>query len=190
VEAGLGDTVDAVYRALGGIQPVWTARPGAWDLVFDGVAVELDEQLHFNRYRATSLDSAMYAQFPRFPLMSYRAQCRSFENACLKAGGYGGKWSNPSCERQFGAGAPQGDLNGGGAPRWKQRAFYDFIKDLAPVVIGLPVARISIWDVLAGDGPSRTVGDVLSKPTEQAGEALFALLHGRAGFAPTSGSAS
>jgi hypothetical protein len=45
---------------------------------------------------------------------------------------------------------PAGDLDSG-APRWKQRAFYDAMKDTAPAVdMGLAVARVSIYDNVAG----------------------------------------
>jgi hypothetical protein len=40
-------------------------RPGAWDLVFaDGLVVELDEELHFNRYRAQSLQNEWATDLP------------------------------------------------------------------------------------------------------------------------------
>jgi hypothetical protein len=44
------------------------------------------------------------------------------------------------------------DLRGwAGGPRWKQRAFYDAMKDTAPAVgMGLAVARVSIYDNVAG----------------------------------------
>ncbi|MHA7678588.1 DUF7255 family protein [Cupriavidus sp. PET2-C1] len=43
-----------------------------------------------------------------------------------------GSGHNRSCERQFGVGSAQKILEGAGAPRRKQRAFYDFVKDLCP----------------------------------------------------------
>src|SRR4051812_47096159 len=55
----------ALYRDLEGLidAPVW--RPGGWDLTFDGpLVIELDEQLHFNRYRATSLETSWSARLP------------------------------------------------------------------------------------------------------------------------------
>jgi hypothetical protein len=42
---------------LGGHDGFDQFGPGAWDLAFeDRLVVELDEQLHFNRYRATTLN--------------------------------------------------------------------------------------------------------------------------------------
>jgi hypothetical protein len=49
----------ALYRRLGGLLATPTWRPGGWDLVFGGsLVVELDEELHFNRYRALTLNSS------------------------------------------------------------------------------------------------------------------------------------
>ena len=35
------------------------------------------------------------------------------------------------------------DLNGEGSPRWKQRAFYDFVKDLSPLIKGSLIIAIN-----------------------------------------------
>lgn len=159
------EIVNEVYRKLGGMLPVPELHLRPWDIEFDGVAIELDESLHFNRYRASTLESKAYAELPGFPLDLYRRYCALHEGACLKAGGYGGKWSNKSCERQFGTpGSPQ-DLVRGGAPRWKQRAFYDFVKDLSPLLIGVRVVRIAIWDKVPETSGKRTVADILQRPS-------------------------
>lgn len=151
-----------------------------WDIVFDGIAVELDEQLHFNRYRALTLGSGVYRRLPNFPAAGYATLCRQREAACLRAGSYGGKWSNPSCERQFGPAGPLGDLQGAGAPRWKQRAFYDFLKDLAPLALGLPVARLAIWEPLPGDPGGRLLGACLDDPAPQTGPLVARFVRMRA----------
>jgi hypothetical protein len=132
------------YRALGGVQPQFSVRVGGWDVEIEGFGVELDEQLHFNSYRAITLESPLHEKLPLFPLGTYRVFCDTHRGDCLKAGSYGGKWSNPSCEKQFGPAAPPGNLSGNGAPRWKQRAFYDFVKDLSPLLMDTKVARLSI----------------------------------------------
>src|SRR3954453_21637225 len=59
------DEVLRLYRALGGTQPSPQLRPGAWDLVLTGgLFVELDEELHFNRYRRTTLEPAWTTDLP------------------------------------------------------------------------------------------------------------------------------
>ena len=152
-----------------------------WEVEFEGVAVEFEEHLHFNRYRARTLESEIYRFLPSFPSDRYRRYCLLHEEACLKAGGYGGKWSNKSCERQFGgAGGPK-DLNGSGSPRWKQRAFYDFVKDLSPLLIGVKVARIAILDEVFEGFRMRIVESILKAPSPQAMRSLMQLLQERIG---------
>ena len=50
---------------------------------------------------------------------------------------------------------------GPGSPRWKQRAFYDFVKDLAPESLGITVARVSIYETVTRGDEDAYVGDVL-----------------------------
>jgi hypothetical protein len=178
---GQADSVRQVYRKLSGVLPCPQLNLRAWDIEFDGRAVELDEYLHFNRYRALTLEAPIYAKLAKFPLTLYRGFCSTYEGRCLQAGGYGGKWSNRSCEAQFGVSSSPKDLSGNGSSRWKQRAFYDFVKDLSPLVVGVAVARISIWDEVFESGQKRTVAEVLSRPNERtSGRALAQLVHERA----------
>lgn len=177
--AGLEPHVTATYLALGGILDPFVLNLRSWDMEFDGVAVELDEYLHFNRYRLQTLHSPLYARLGKFPASQYRDLCAEHERDCLAAGGYGGKWTNPSAERQFGlAGIPK-DLSGPGAPRWKQRAFYDFVKDLAPLAVGVTVVRVSVWDTIHEGATERAVRDVLSSPTKESARCLAELIMGR-----------
>jgi len=155
------DEIKRVYSALGGIMSNFPLNLRKWDIEADGIAVELDEDLHFNRYRGLTLHSTIYDSLPCFPRSEYMSYCSDHESDCVSAGSYGGKWTNNSCEAQFGKAATKGDLSGNGSPRWKQRAFYDFIKDLTPLVLAIPVARISIWDSLDIGNRTVTVGDAL-----------------------------
>jgi hypothetical protein len=126
----------------------------------DDILVELDEERHFNRYREQTLRAAVYAQLPAFPRATYQSFCVEHEDDCLTSASFGGYWSNDSCEAMFGKAGPKRDLSGAGAPRWKQRAFYDFLKDLAPLCdLGL-MARLAIWDELSGTG-GLMLGEVL-----------------------------
>jgi hypothetical protein len=163
--------IESVYRSLGGILPSIPLNLRHWDVEFDGIAVELDEYLHFNRYRGTTLKSASYANLPRFPLDAYQRFCSEHEDTCLKNGSYGGKWSNKSCEEQFGKTSQPRDLSGNGSPRWKQRAFYDFVKDLSPLLTGVKVVRIAVWDVLPDSG--LTVKQILAALIRQPAPAAF-----------------
>jgi hypothetical protein len=177
----LAGAVEDVYRKLGGILEIPpTNRNLQWDLEFDGAAVELDEYLHFNRFRAITLESSVYSLLPVFPVDLYRGFCQKYEAECLRAGAYGGKWTNKSCDSQFGIASPPKDMNGSGPSRWKQRAFYDFVKDLAPLLVDVPLARIAVWDTIDEGSRSRTVEDVLKPPKPPSATALAALVRSRA----------
>jgi hypothetical protein len=154
-----------LYRAFGGTQREPQLRPGSWDILVDGVLVEIDEQLHFNRDRAVTLASPCYRDLNGFPLERYRRFCVDYEAVCLKHGSAQGRWMNPSTERHFGSSGRRGDLSGAGPSRWKQRALNDFMKDVA--MHPVPLARIAIWDVIPGsDGP--TVESVVNQTPDPA----------------------
>jgi len=149
-----------VYRKLGGMEGECAFR-GKWDIVTEKCIIELDEQLHFNDYRLTTLESPLYDAIRTFPLETYRDYCRRYKDNCLKAGSFGGKWTNDSCEKMFGPAQKNGDLAGNGSPRWKQRAFYDFFKDMSYLVTNIPIVRLSIYDVIDYRGRKYALGDLL-----------------------------
>jgi hypothetical protein len=154
-----------VYRALGGAKREPRVAPGQWDFALEGVVLELDEREHFNRYRARTLDSPAYALLDGFDVVLYRAFCNEHERDCQTYGGY---WSNSSAEQGFGPAGEPGLLDRGpGSPRWKQRAFYDFAKDLAPLTEDLAVSRLSIWEEVASDSESLLVGELLDRAANE-----------------------
>ena len=175
----LREEIQQVYCSLGGILSSFPLNLRKWDIEADGVAIELDENLHFNRYRAITLESRIYKHLPAFPYSEYVKYCSLYESDCLRAGGYGGKWSNNSCEKQFGKAALHKDLSGNGAPRWKQRAFYDFVKDFTPLILGVPMVRISIWDLIEIGGQTIKVNDALYRRERAVAEALQNLIRQR-----------
>jgi hypothetical protein len=149
--ADLAAAVVALYRGLGGQQEQPVLRPGAWDLALaGGVVIELDEELHFNRYRARTLAEPWAHNLPWRP--AYLAMCDHHEDDCLRAGAWGKRWTAESCERMFGPAAPAAHLDvNGGAPPWKQRAFYDAVKDAVATVSGEPqVIRLAVHDDIGG----------------------------------------
>lgn len=168
--------ISNVYHELGGVLQEFPSQLGKWDINVNGIAVELDEELHFNRYRKLTLNSTVYSRLNSFPKEIYWNYCVNYENYCIRAGNYGGKWTNPSCEKQFGKPSTPPGLIGGGAPRWKQRAFYDYLKDISPLVINVKVARISIWDEIQLKGESVKVSKVLDKGMVSAAELIFGLI--------------
>jgi hypothetical protein len=141
--------VDAIYRALGGTNANASLRPGRWDLAFEGgLVVELDEELHFNRYRRSTFEQSWTRPMPwRDDYLRFTLE---YEPACLAAGRWGKRWTNSSCERLFGKADPPGAFLPVGAPRWKQRALYDAMKDIwALEGQHFQLARLATVDVIA-----------------------------------------
>lgn len=168
--------IRALYDLLGGSPNHFDRiRPGGWDLAFntpDGLLLlELDEEQHFNRYRALTLEATSDLGLPWTP--AYQAYNRDHEHRLLPGWGTGQRWTNPSAARFFGQPSTPGDFTGNGAPRWRQRAFYDAVKD---VLSGRRLARISVHDSLDnGD----TVETLLRRPDGLTVTGLQALIAGR-----------
>lgn len=136
--------------------------PGGWDLAYDGgLVVELDEELHFNRYRSATLRQDWCTALPWRD--DYLALCQSFEPECIRAGKWGRRWTNSSTERMFAPADPPGHFGPHGAPRWKQRALYDAVKDLWSLWNDtVSLARVATHDVVA-DVPLQFGLDGLTK---------------------------
>lgn len=140
------EEVRRLYDELGGVCSDPRFAPGGWDLVTrDGLAVELDEQFHFTRYRAMTLRTKQLGALPWTG--RYLNYCARFEPAAARGGG---RWASPSTERMFGASDPVGVFGERGSARGKQRALYDAMKDLAASVGVMRLARISIYDRVDG----------------------------------------
>lgn len=173
--------ISEVYEGLGGALTEPMFRVGECDVEFEGYVVELDEEMHFNRYRALTLRSKIYEKIGGFPLVLYADYCATREQECLKRH-HGKYWSTPRAEELFGESGTPGDLACEGSARYKQRAFYDFVKDLSPLVGGPKVARVSIWDQIADSAGSRLLGDVLSKPVDDSALQIKRLIETRAAW--------
>lgn len=177
----ISTTAIQVYKSLGGVLDSIPLRPGAWDMEITGVAVELDEEQHFNRFRLATLESPYYREQKTFPVEKYREFCSNHEEDCIRKAANRGYWSNESTVKQFGTADSLGQLSPVGSPRWKQRAFYDYLKDLAPVTIGIPVARIAIWDTIGVDGREMEVKEVLDHAVKESVPGLIRLIQERSG---------
>ena len=136
--------VDRVYSDLGGLLPEAPFRFAKYDVDLEDFIIELDEQEHFNRFRLKTLESSIYKQFNNFNVVEYKSFCRKYEYHCRKHGGF---WENASTKKQF----SQSEIDGQqGATRWKQRAFYDFVKDAYSITTNVPIIRVSIYETVNG----------------------------------------
>lgn len=149
LDPSLAEDVLALYRDLGGALEYPPLRPGAWDLSTGGLLIELDEELHFNRYRRLTLARPWAQSLPW--ARPYEHACDTREVECLRAATWGKRWSSDSSARMFGPGASPGNLDAdGGSPRWKQRALYDAMKDAVAAQGDSRVVRLSVYDDVSG----------------------------------------
>ena len=114
------------------------------DIDLKDFIIEFDEENHFNRYRLKTLNSLIYKDWKNFKVADYQQYCTKYEDKCCA---YGKFWRTDSSDNQYEMSSPNGVLDGIGSSRWKQRAFYDFVKDVYSIVINTPIIRISIYDI-------------------------------------------
>lgn len=136
-----------VYRQLGGILFNAPTRVGKYDIDTPNFMIELDEENHFNRYRLCTLESSIYTDNCNLDVENYRLFCSSYEGYCRTDGNCA---MTASSEKQFGISSIDGDFLRISRTRWKQRAFYDFLKDVTSIIIGIPIIRISIYEEFEG----------------------------------------
>ena len=144
--SGYYEAVVNVYRILGGVLSMPPIRVGKYDIDTDNFIIELDEENHFNRYRLSTLNSPIYANNPNIDVAQYKKFCKNYEDRCRTDRKYA---KSDSTEKQFEYCELDGNL-GDSRSRWKQRAFYDFIKDITSIVKNVPIIRISIYEKYKG----------------------------------------
>lgn len=138
--------IASLYRSLGGVTNAEVFTAGRWDIACsNGFYVEFDEELHFNRYRRTTLVSPISSALPW--TVDYCNFSGHLEELCHRAGVYGRKWSNRSADAMFGGSDAPGVFADKGSSRWKQRALYDAVRDAyAAHTPGVSLVRVSIHD--------------------------------------------
>jgi hypothetical protein len=164
-----------VYLDLGGaLEHLDRARPGSFDLAVatesGPLIIELDEEQHFNRYRVATLSFAWADSLPWVD--AYRNYSRVHEAELARRFVSGGRWTNASAPRFFGQASAPGDFTGVGSPRWRQRAFYDAVKDLLP---GVRLARLAVFDDVDG----RSLNTVLRAQDVSAADHVRVLIESR-----------
>ncbi len=150
------DEIINIYKRLGGILDDAPTRVGAYDIDTPNFIIEFDEENHFNRYRLSTLNSTIYTNNRNVNIENYKKFCKNYEHNCLTYGKYA---HNSSTDKQFGNSVIDLDLLDQNRTRWKQRAFYDFIKDVTSIIIGVPIIRISIYEKYKGV----TIEDIINR---------------------------
>ena len=146
LESNFLNTIKIAYKQLNGQFETPPTRIGPWDINTKDFIIELDEERHFNRYRLLTLKSEFYKNWDLFNVEKYKEFCVKYEQKCLETAGWAGNWKNNSTEKQFGKSNAEKNLTENGSSRWKQRAYYDFVKDISSLIIKIPIIRISIYE--------------------------------------------
>jgi hypothetical protein len=149
--------IQNIYNKLNGQLNIYPVAFRGFDVELPHCIIELDEAQHFNRYRSITLDSSIYEANKSFSTTDYKKYCNQFENECLKKGDNRKYWKTTSTEKQFGKSAPDGILTGDGSSRWRQRAFYDFLRDVGQYIWSYKLIRISIYQRIE----DKTIGEIL-----------------------------
>lgn len=164
----------SIYKELGGIQNEIPFFISKLDYFNKGKIVELDEENHFNRYRKITLRASIYESGKTLDKNSYIQYCRLFESNCQTHGGY---WENSSTKKKFGPSDEPGILNKLGSSRWKQRAFYDMLKDFIPYFTNISIKRISIYDKIDYNGNNLSIGNILQSGDLKYKEVISTLIN-------------
>lgn len=155
------DYVQEAYESLGGQAPHSEIRLQPWGLQVDDRFVELDDAMHFNRYRRVTLRASLYQDWADFPLNNYRRFVQQHEQDCLKAASHASAWTSREAEMHFGPASDSGDLYGHGAPAWKLLAMQDLLKDAWAHRNGLKLVRLPVYENLLVAGKMCSVRQIL-----------------------------
>ena len=156
--------IKSVYCDLSSNWEEYPTGYRGYDIVLDdGTIIELDEEQHFNHYRKNTLSSPLYRLIEKTFSPNYTSYCGDqFEKECLNKSKSRAKyWSSSSSEKQFGVSNTFGKFEDGGSSRWKQRAFYDFLRDASQLITRNRLVRVSYWDKIVYKEKEKTVQEIL-----------------------------
>lgn len=173
--SSLHSEIDRVYRLLGGKLSEYPTAFRGYDIQLNNCIVELDEEQHFNRYRKLTLTSAIYQKIDSFSITDYRTFCEKHEINCLKKADNRKYWSTSSTDKQFGESSDRGVLDENGSSRWKQRAFYDYLRDAGSEFSKHKLIRIAVHQLIR----DKTVDEILKKGLSQYYNDLIAIIKER-----------
>lgn len=161
------DFLAEAFEALGGSGPFPKLGRLKVDFQIDRTLYLFDDEVHFNRYRLSTLKTSVYKTFVFVWQGSYERLCRQFEKQCLQAGLQQRIWTGPPlAARCFGQAEEPGVLTGNGSPGWKLTAYNDLQYDLITRLMGYKIARISGYENLLVGGTLRKLDQLLLRPNE------------------------
>ncbi len=127
-----------------------------------------DDELHFNRYRLSTLKSELYNEWS-FPFAEvYKRLCRTYEKECLKVGYQERVWEgSPTAKQCFGQASEQGDFSGNGSTGWKLLAYNDIQYDLQTRIHGYKLIRLTPYETIMTGGSLKRLDQLLINPKEE-----------------------
>ncbi|NVK48219.1 MAG: hypothetical protein HWE09_00530 [Cyclobacteriaceae bacterium] len=163
-----------VFSDLGGVGSIPFFEKIKVDFKINRHLVLWDTEVHFNRYRLTSLRSDLYSEFNFSFVDSYKRLCRTYEKDAVKAGLQLRVWNGPPiANKLFGEGNEPGDFSGNGAPGWKLQAYNDSQIDLLTRIHGYKLVRLCPYETLMTGGSLKRLDQLLINPKEEQREMIF-----------------
>lgn len=142
-------------------------RMERFDLELQNIAVVLNGEKDFNRYRGKTLRSEFYESHVGFKVDHHLRHCRQHENNCKAAAMNLRDWTDDTSESMFGQSQSLGDLGLSGSSKWKERAFAAFLLDIACKEQNIKLLRLSIYDGMVLGGRLVTLKELLLKHDEK-----------------------
>ena len=168
------DLLEEVFRELGGLGAPVILDKLTFDFKINGFLFLLDDEVHFNRYRLSTLKTNIYSTFSFEWIEVYKRLCRTYERESLKAGLSERIWKGPPvAEKVFGKCEVPGDLSGNGSAGWKLNAYNDAQYDLISRLQGYKLIRISVFENILVGGSLKKINDLLLNPKPQQYPAIF-----------------
>ncbi|MCH6200800.1 hypothetical protein MMU07_14540 [Aquiflexum sp. LQ15W] len=160
--------LNEVFSGLGGSGTVPILEKLKFDFKVNRHVFLYDDEVHFNRYRLTSLKTSMYEVFS-FPWTeAYLRLCRTYEKECLKTGLQERIWNGPPIAgKLFGKSEIAGELSANGSSGWKLNAYNDTQYDLVSRLHGYKLIRIPLYENLMIGGSLKKIDDLLLHPKEE-----------------------
>jgi hypothetical protein len=166
---GKGESLlNGILSDLGGSGQVPVLEKLKFDFKVNRHVFIYDDEVHFNRYRLSTLKSSVYEIFS-FPWAeSYLRLCRTYEKECLKTGLQERIWNGPPISGKiFGKSEEPGDLSGKGSSGWKLNAYNDTQYDIVSRLHGFKLIRIPLYENLMIGGSLKKIDDLLLHPKEE-----------------------
>jgi len=166
--------LEEIFEDLGGKGNLPLLEKMKFDFKLNRFLILWDTEVHFNRYRLTSLRSELYSEMSFFFDQAYKRLCRSQEKEAVKAGLQARIWEGPPiAQRLFGPSGEPGDFSGNGSTGWKLQAYNDAQIDLLTRHHGYKLIRLCPFETLMTGGSLKRLDQLLINPKDEQKEMIF-----------------